>query len=248
MWSRRQDGPVTTLAFDAPPANQLSLEGLAELDALLQQVAQDARSTVVVVASERPGMFIAHADRDDVVQLRAGAIPPESFERWMWTLLRLESLPQPVVAAVDGQAWGGGCELSLACTFRLCSPRAHFAQHEILRGAIPGAGGTQRLTRLLGPSQAARMVLTGCVVEAPEAVRIGLADALLEEQDFMAAVQAWVEPLAERPRAALVAAKRALVEGPRMPFVDGLRFEQRLFRELVAGADAEDDSGVRPST
>jgi enoyl-CoA hydratase/carnithine racemase len=247
VWNLRQRGAVATLAFDAPPANELSLEGLAELDALLQEVAQDDVVSVVVLGSDRPGTFIAHADRRDVVALRSGAIPPESFERWLWTLLRVESLPQPVVAAVDGQAWGGGCELSLACTFRVCSPQAHFAQHEITRGAIPGAGGTQRLPRLVGPAHSARMVLTGCVVDATEALRIGLVDALLEADDFMGAVQAWIEPLADKPRASLIAGKRALVEGSRMPLLDGLRHEQRLFRDLLAGIDAADPNVTRAS-
>jgi enoyl-CoA hydratase len=233
----RHDGAVATVAFDAPPANEMSLVALAELDALLQEVAQDERVSVVVVASDRAGTFIAHADRGDVVDLRSGAIAPESFERWLWTLLRVESLPQPVVAAVDGQAWGGGCELALACTFRVCSPRAHFCQHEIARGAMPGAGGTQRLPRLVGPAHAARMVLTGRVVDAAEALRIGLVDALLGEDDFMGAVRTWIEPLGDKPRASLIAAKRALVEGSRMPLLDGLRFEQRLFRELISGVD-----------
>ena len=237
MWDLRHDGAVATLAFDAPPANEMSLAGLAELDLALQEVARDERVSVVVVASDRPGTFIAHANRGDVADLRSGAIPPESFERWLWTLLRVESLPQPVVAAVDGQAWGGGCELSLACTFRLCSPRAHFCQHEIGRGAMPGAGGTQRLPRLVGPAHAARMVLTACVVDASEALRIGLVDAVLDGEDFLGEVRAWVEPLIDKPRASLIAAKRALVEGCRMPLLDGMRFEQRLFRELVGGAD-----------
>ena len=240
MWDLRQDGPVMTVAFDAPPSNQLSLEDLTVLDDLLQQVAQDESVSVVVIASDHADTFIAHADSRDVVGLLSGAIPPDSFERWLWTLLRLESLPQPVVAAIDGQAWGGGCELSLACTFRLCSPRAHFSQHEIGRGAMPGAGGTQRLPRLIGPAHAARMVLTGWVVDAPEALRIGLVDALLDEDDFMGAVRTWIEPLADKPRGALIAAKRALVEGSRMPLLDGLRHEQRLFRDLVAGARADE--------
>jgi enoyl-CoA hydratase/carnithine racemase len=239
MWDVRRDGAVATVAFDAPPANEMTLVALAELDALLHELARDEGVSVVVVASDRPGAFIAHADRGDVADLRSGAIPPESFERWLWTLLTLESLPQPVVAAVDGQAWGGGCELSLACTFRVCTPRAHFCQHEIGRGAMPGAGATQRLPRLVGAAHAARMVLTGCVVDAPEAMRIGLVDALLDEEDFMGAVRTWIEPLVDKPRASLMAAKRALVEGSRMPLLDGLRFEQRLFRELISGADRQ---------
>lgn len=235
MWDLRLDGSVATIAFDAPPRNEMSLDALAELDVLLQEVGQDERISVVVMSSEREGVFVAHADLGDVGKLRSGELPPASFERWLWTLLRLESLPQPVVAAIDGQAWGGGCELALACTFRLCSPRAHFAQHEIARGAMPGAGGTQRLPRIVGPAHAARMVLTACVLDAPEALRIGLVDAVLDGDDFPGEVRAWIERLTDKPRASLVAAKRALVDGAAMPLLEGLRHEQRLFSELMGG-------------
>ena len=91
-------------------------------------------------------------------------------------------MPQPVVAAVDGQAWGGGCELSLACTLRVASERAHFGQPEVAVGIIPGAGGTQRLPRLVGAGRAAELVLSARIIDAPEALRIGLVEAVLPDR------------------------------------------------------------------
>ena len=90
-------------------------------------------------------------------------------------------MPQPVVAAIDGQAWGGGCELSLACTLRVASERAHFGQPEVAVGIIPGAGGTQRLPRLVGAGRAAELVLSARIIDAAEALRIGLVEAVLPD-------------------------------------------------------------------
>ena len=125
----------------------------------------------------------------------------------------LESMPQPVVAAVDGQAWGGGCELSLACTLRVASERAHFGQPEVAVGIIPGAGGTQRLPRLVGAGRAAELVLSARIIDAAEALRIGLVEAVLPTDGFVDAVLEWVQPMATKPRPALFAAKRAVIEG-----------------------------------
>src|SRR4029077_19962155 len=115
----------------------------------------------------------------------------------------IETMPQPVVAAVNGQAWGGGCELSLACTLRLVAESGHFAQPEVNVGIIPGAGGTQRLPRLVGGGRGAELVLSGRVVRADEAVAIGLANALLPDDGFVDAAVAWAQPIASKPLSAL---------------------------------------------
>ena len=146
-------------------------------------------------------------------------------------------MPQPVVAAVDGQAWGGGCELSLACTLRVASERAHFGQPEVAVGIIPGAGGTQRLPRLVGAGRAAELVLSARIIDAAEALRIGLVEAVLPNDGFVARVLEWVQPMATKPRPALFAAKRAVIDGLRLPLDEGLRLEGRLFIECQARPD-----------
>jgi enoyl-CoA hydratase/carnithine racemase len=158
-----------------------------------------------------------------------GELNKDEFARWLWTLRRIETIPQPVVAAIDGPAWGGGCELSLACTLRIGSPRAEFCQMEILRGAVPGAGASQRLPRLIGAGRAAEMILTGRPVGAEEAKAIGLLNALFDDSDFQAAALDWARELARRRRPALVAAKQALNEGRDLPLLEGLKHEQELF-------------------
>ena len=133
---------------------------------------------------------------------------------WGRTFASLESMPQPVVAAVDGQAWGGGCELSLACTLRVASERAHFGQPEVAVGIIPGGGGTQRLPRLVGAGRAAELDALGAHHRrrgsAAHRPRRGGA---ARPTDFVEHVLAWVQPIATKPPAAVRAAKRAMIDG-----------------------------------
>lgn len=147
-------------------------------------------------------------------------------------------MPQPVVAAINGQAWGGGCELAQACTIRVASAAAHFGQPEVLVGIIPGAGGTQRLLRLVGAGRAAELVLTGRIIEAAEAQRIGLVEQVLSEDDFLDQALAFAESIASQSRTAVLAAKRAIVAGLRLPLAEGLQLETQLFLECQVGPDA----------
>ena len=167
-----------------------------------------------------------------------GENPSGDPRAWFRTLRLIEEMPQPVVAAVNGQAWGGGCELCLACTLRVAARSAHFAQPEVNLGIIPGAGGTQRLPRLIGPGRAAELVLTGRVVEAAEAESIGLVNAILPDEGFLDRALEWVGSLSSPPKAAVFAAKKALIESTRATLGEGLRLEGRLFAELQGRPEA----------
>lgn len=232
-WNVTRQRRIAVISLDRPPQNRIRFAALAELDRLLCELGADDGVSVIVLDSNCPGYFSAGADLDDVGKLSRGEPPSDAFDRWLWTLLRIESVPQPVVAAVDGLAASGGCEIALASTLRVGSPAAQFALTEVSRGAIPGAGGTQRLTRLVGMGRAAHMILAARPVKADEALAIGLLNAVMEQADFRAAVLDWVEPIAAQPRTSLVAAKRAVVEGSGLPLLNGLMLEQRLFLEAV---------------
>lgn len=210
---------------------------MAELETLVAQVAADDDVSVLMLTGGVPGFFVAHADLEDLASLGRGETPQADPGAWHRTLAQLEDMPQPVVAAVNGQAWGGGCELCLACTLRVAARSAHFGQPEVSVGIIPGAGGTQRLPRVIGPTAAAELVLTGRIVSADEALGMGLVNAVLPDDDFLAHALRWAESLCDKPRAALLAAKRAVVQGLRMPLDEGLRLEGRLFIELQTRAD-----------
>jgi len=216
----------------------MSFAAMGELENLLQALAQREDVNVVVLTGGVPGYFVAHADLDDLSRLGRGEPVEGDPLSWARTLALIESMPKPVVAAINGQAWGGGCELSLACTLRVAATSAHMGQPEVNVGIIPGAGGTQRLPRVVGPGRAAEMILSGRVVGSQEALSIGLVQAVLPDEGFLEKVIEWVGPMAEKPLFALAAAKRAMVQGLRLPFEEGLRLEGRLFVECQRDARA----------
>jgi enoyl-CoA hydratase len=164
---------------------------------------------------------------------------------WKVTPDLLESMPQPTVAAINGQAHGGGSEISWACTLRAISRSGHMGQPEVVVGIIPGAGGTQRLPRLIGAGRAADLILSGRVVRADEALTLGLVNTVFPDDGFLDHVLDWLQPIARNTRASLAAAKRAIVQGLRMPFEEGMRLEGQLFIELQTGEEA---LGLQDST
>jgi enoyl-CoA hydratase/carnithine racemase len=147
-------------------------------------------------------------------------------------------MPQPTVAAINGQAHGGGSEISWACTLRLISRSGHMGQPEVLVGIIPGAGGTQRLPRLIGAARAADLILSGRVVGADEALTLGMVNAVLPDDGFIDHAVNWLQPIAQNTRASISAAKRAIIEGLHLPFDEGMRLEGQLFIGLQTGAEA----------
>jgi enoyl-CoA hydratase/carnithine racemase len=234
VWQSELSDGVAVLTYVRPPENVLGFADLAELDEALMRWADDERARVIVITGGVAGYFVAHADLADVGALvddrPTGRHGPDSWGR---ALARLSSIPQPVVAAVNGQAWGGGCELALAALLRVASTSAHFRFVEVADGAIPGAGGTQRLPRLIGPSRAARLILGGLRVMADEAAALGLVDVVLPDIGFLDHVMEWVAPIAAQPRHSLAAAKRALLDGLAVPLDEGLELERRLFRGVL---------------
>jgi enoyl-CoA hydratase len=216
------------------------MAAMSELEQVSAGIADETEVAVLVLTGGVDGYFVAHADLDDLTKLGRGEPVEGDPGSWGRTFAQLESMPQPVVAAVDGQAWGGGCELALACTLRVASERAHFGQPEVSVGIIPGAGGTQRLPRLVGAGRAAELVLSARIIDAQEALRIGLVEAVLPTDGFVDRALEWVQPIATKPRSALFAAKRAVIQGLRLPLDEGLRLEGRLFVECQTRPDTID--------
>jgi enoyl-CoA hydratase/carnithine racemase len=241
VWDAELRGRVAVLTYTRPPENVLGFADLAQLDATLQRWGGDERARVIVLTGGIRGYFAAHADLADVGALAhgstAGPHGADGPDAWGRALTRISAIPQPVIAAVNGQAWGGGFELALACLLRLASPVAHFRFPEVADGAIPGAGGTQRLPRLIGLPQAARLILGGELVTAGEAMRLGLVEALLPSEGFLGAVLDWAAPLASQPRHSLAAAKQALLLSTQTPLNQGLIAEQDIFRTVLASSE-----------
>jgi len=246
-WTLEEHDGVAVLTFRREPANWMDLVSMGELAEHLAALAErtdDVR--VVMLTGGLDGYFIAHADLDDLAKLAKGEPVDGDLRSWARALHLLESMPQPTVAAIDGQAWGGGCETSLACTMRIGSERAHLGQPEVVVGIIPGAGGTQRLPRLVGGGIGAELCLSGRIVDAGEARRIGLLNAVLPTEGFRAAAIDWCRQISRHAGPAVFAAKRAVVEGLRGSLDDGLRLEGQLFVALNASDDARARNAAVP--
>lgn len=225
-WSLTHDGAVAIVTFLRPPRNFMSFEALGQLSDLLSPLATREDVSVILLTSAMPGYFVAHADLDDLAKVARGE--PVRGERTAWhtTPQLLEDLPQPVIAAIDGQAWGGGTELSLGCALRIASPRASFGLPEVAVGQIPGAGGTQRLPRLIGTARALDIILSGRKIDANEALAFGLVNAVLPGLDFGAEALAYAKGIARHYREALVSAKRVIVDGIKLPIAEGYLLER----------------------
>jgi enoyl-CoA hydratase len=246
-WQREADEGVTVLTFSRPPNNWMDLQSMTDLAEQLAELAdRPDEATVVMLTGGVDGYFIAHADLDDLAALAAGRTVDGDPRAWRVALDLLESMPQPTVAAIDGQAWGGGCETALACTMRIGSERAHLGQPEVSVGIIPGAGGTQRLPRLVGSAVGAELCLSGRIVGADEAFRIGLLNAVMPNEGFVDEAVRWCKRIARHAAPAVFAAKRAVVEGLRGPLEAGLRLESGLFAEINASDDARARNAAVP--
>lgn len=240
FWNESRHDKVAVLTFERPPSNWMSVRAMVELVACLERLAEQTHEvSVVMLTGGIDGFFIAHADPDDLAKLARGEDVGGDLSAWSKALGLLESIPQPTVAAIDGQAWGGGCETALACTIRIGSERAHLGQPEVSVGIIPGAGGTQRLPRLVGSGVGAELCLSGRIIQAEEAHRIGLLNAVLPNEGFREAAVEWCGRITRNPASAVFAAKRAVLEGLRMPLADGLALEGRLFAEVNASDEAQ---------
>ncbi len=227
-WEIEHRAETAVISFLRPPRNFMSFAALGELALCLEQLRDDPQVAVIVLASRLDGYFVAHADLEDLA--KAGRGEPVEGERSAWRTMPslIEAMPQPVIAAIDGQAWGGGTEIALACTLRVASPRGSFGLPEVAVALIPGAGGTQRLPRIVGQGRALDIILSGRKVSADEALAIGLISAILPQENFLEGVCAWARRFSKHHGPALAAAKRAVTEGTRMDFEGGLNFEREM--------------------
>jgi enoyl-CoA hydratase/carnithine racemase len=229
---RRADG-VALIRLDRPKANALCIALLAQLEEVARQLHADPPGAVVVWGGER--IFAAGADISEFAGPQEARRVGGHFRA---ALDALASLPRATIAAVNGYALGGGCELALACDFRLAADDARFGQPEILLGIIPGGGGTQRLPRLIGSSRAKDLVLTGRQIGAEEGLRIGLVDRVVPRAEVLTAAVAWAAELSAGPVIAQALAKRAIDTGLDGRLADGLELEQDLFGRVFETEDA----------
>jgi enoyl-CoA hydratase/carnithine racemase len=226
---------VGTIRVDRPKMNALSLQAQAEIRAAAEEAAErDDVKAVVVWGGEK--VFAAGAVVKEMADLSHTDMIDIS-SKMQAGYVALARLPKPVVAAVNGYALGGGCELALCADIRIAADNATFGQPEILLGIIPGLGGTQRLARLVGPSRAKDLIFTGRFVKADEALSIGLVDRVVPADEVYAEAVKWAGQFANAASYALRAAKETIDRGLEVDLDTGLEIERQQFAGLFATRD-----------
>jgi len=221
---------VATILLARPPVNALNFQMQAEIKQAAEECGQrDDVRAVVMYGGEKA--FAAGADIKEMAGLTSaemverGAAIEESFSS-------VANIAKPVVAAITGYALGGGCELALCADIRIAADNVRMGQPEILLGIIPGGGGTQRLPRLVGPSVAKDLIYTGRIVDAQEALAIGLVNKLVPANEVYSTALAWAKQFANGPKVALAVAKEAIDRGIETSLEEGLEIEARYFAAL----------------
>ncbi|MBA3415690.1 MAG: enoyl-CoA hydratase/isomerase family protein [Chloroflexia bacterium] len=238
-----RDGHVATVTMNRPQAlNAFDHDQLDALLAAFRALRDDRAIRCVILTGAGDKAFAAGADIKRMAAM--GPQEGEAFGRLGHAVANaIETLPQPVIAAVNGYAFGGGCELALACDIRLCSANAVFAQPEVSLGIPPGWGGTQRLPRLVGLGLAGELILTGRRVDAEEALRIGLVNAVHPLAELMPAANALANQIAENSPRAVRSAKAAMARAFAGEPTTGLAAEIALF--AAAFATEDQNAGMR---
>jgi len=229
------DGGIGTIRLDRPPMNALNVAVQEELRAAAHEATSNVDVRAVVIYGG-PKVFAAGADIKEMATMSYTDMVDRSAALSS-AFTAVAKIPKPVVAAVTGYALGGGCELSLCADYRVAADTARLGQPEILLGVIPGAGGTQRLARLVGPSKAKDLCFTGRFVGAEEALRIGLVDQVVPAEEVYDAARAWAGQFVTGAAYALRAAKEAIDAGLSVDLETGLQIERQQFAALFATED-----------
>ena len=233
-----QQGSVGIITLNRPQAlNALCAALIDELEAVLNRYETEESIKAIVLTGSKKA-FAAGADIKEMATKEFCDAYGQDFITKGWE--RVSECRKPVIAAVSGYALGGGCELAMMCDFILAADSAKFGQPEITIGTIPGAGGTQRLTRLIGKSKAMEMVLTGRMMDSEEAERAGLVARIIPEDDLLSEAIKTAEKIASFSAIPTMMAKEAVNKAYQMTLKEGLMFERRLFHATFATQDQKE--------
>jgi enoyl-CoA hydratase len=231
-----RDGPVATITINRPKVlNALNSQTIDELRRAILELKRDGGTRVVIVTGAGDKSFVAGADINELaVQTPAGGREHGLTGQHVFDLI--ENMGKPVIAAINGYALGGGCELAMACTLRVAADTARLGQPEVALGIMPGYAGTQRLPRLVGKGRALEMMLTGAPVSADEALRIGLVNRVVPAAELMPEARKLAAQLAANAPVAMRYIISAVNKGAEMGFAEACQYEAALFG-LVASTD-----------
>ena len=227
---------VAALTLSNPPANLLSKAVLTEFNGVLEDLAKNPQVRALIVTGAGT-FFIVGADIKEISELKGAAQGTQAASLGQMVFNRLESLPFPTIAAINGHCLGGGNEMAMACTFRIASDRARFGQPEINLGIMPGFGGTQRLARLVGAAKALELNLTGDMISAQAAYEMGLVNKLVPEAEVMKQALGLAKKIAEKSKLPVERILRVTREGLKVSLEEGLKLEAKLFGELCETQD-----------
>ena len=236
-----KNGAVGVVTLNRPQAlNALSYGLVKDLSLAMQELDQDPEVRAIVVTGGEK-VFAAGADIKEMAD--RGPFDERIQERLAYRD-KINKITKPVIAAVSGFALGGGCELAMSCDIRLAASSARFGQPEINLGIMPGWGGTQRLTRLVGPGMSKLLNLTGDMIGADEALRLGLVERIYPDAELLEAARTLARQLASKAPLAVAAIKQAIDRGQDMALADACMYEAALFGSIAATADAKEGTGA----
>ena len=234
------DGPVATLTLNRPQVmNALNTQVFNDLETAMRGLTSDPTVRVILITGAGPKAFAAGADINELAT--TGERSGEALAlRGQGVFALLETCGMPTIACINGFALGGGCELALACTFRIAADSARLGQPEVKLGLVPGYGATQRLPRLIGPSAALRLILTAEMISAAEALRIGLVDEVVPAAELLAHARELALKIAAQAPLAVAASIAAVRQGADLPLAEALALEARAFGRLSCSADKKE--------
>lgn len=238
-----KDGPVAMITFNNPTAmNALTVATLKALDKVLGDLETDAGVRAVIMTGAGEKAFVAGGDIAHLATLDADSA--RDFALLAQRVIdRIEGFPKPVIAAVNGYALGGGCEVAMGCDIRIAADTARFGLPEVKLGIIPGFAGAPRLVRLVGKGKAKEMIFTGEMIKADEALRIGLVNRVVPGQELLAEARALALQMSERSPSAIRLAKEAIEHSMEMDFARASRLEADLFALCFTTPDCRE--GIR---
>ena len=238
-----REGALATITFNNPKMlNALTVATFEALERVLDELYQDPSVRVVIITGAGQKAFAAGGDIGHLATLDADGA--REFALLAQRVIdRVEEFPKPVIAAINGYALGGGCELAMGCDLRIAADTARFGQPEVKLGIIPGFAGTQRLARLVGKGKAKELVFTGEMIGAEEACRIGLVNRVVPGDQLLAETHALALQISARSASAIKLAKDAIDNGLEMDFARGSRYEADLFALCFTTSDCRE--GIR---
>jgi len=228
---------VAVLTIDHPPANAFNRATVTELGAAMDELIANEQVKVIIITGAGEFAFVAGADINEIGAVKDGGEALAFINLGQGVFNKIENSPKPVIAAINAVALGGGLELAMACHIRIMADRARVGQPEANLGIIPGWGGTQRLPRLVGSAKAIELILTGDMMNAQEAFRLGLANKVVPAGQVLAEAKGLAKKIAAKSKLTNEATIQAVIGGLKVSLMDGLALEADQFTKLIGSHD-----------